>query len=107
MVKSLSDHETYVNDRYGITINYQDGWSYEELSGSNAAEITIVEIVPPLEKDPEILTSVDVGFKSQTNNMKIDHSARIALRSYKEFYKSHFNLISVGDSYQEKSLDIG
>jgi hypothetical protein len=64
MVKSLSDHETYVNCRYGITINYQDGWSYEELSGSNAAEITNVEIVPPLEKDPEILTSVDVGFKS-------------------------------------------
>ena len=94
-----TNYLTYVSDNYGIAIRYPNDWSYEEfVSNSNDTSISVVEIVPPLSDDPEILTSVHIGIKKLSRKITIDHYARTAIKHYREIHKSNFNLISAGQS---------
>lgn len=80
-------------------MKYPNNWSYQELSDSKTTAVSITEIVPPLEDDSEVLTSVSLVFKSHDHKMTLDHYARNTIRSYKVTHNSNFTLIYAGKDF--------
>jgi hypothetical protein len=90
---------TYENPIYGISIDYPSNWAYQEAQEDTIANTTIfsiVDIVPPISEDPNVVTNFQIGIEDLESPISLDQYARTVINSYRG--NLNFSLISVDDN---------
>jgi hypothetical protein len=87
---------TYENSTYGIKIRYPSNWSRQEFTNLlNSSVINIVDINPPIAMDPNVITYIDVGIKTNFGNkLPLDQLTRIVIEGFRGGNYTDFKLIS-------------